>query len=197
MYKTILIPVMSLALSACAVSRVDPLSIPLAYKTNPRSASVLGGLPCSTLSQVQVTDARAEKNLGTRVHESKPLKANVTAATDPAAWARDGMQTFLGQHGVNVQAGGPTLLVSITAMNTVESIWHRSSYDAHMSLTVQLQSPSGKICWKAAADGAAGNYGYSGSILNYQETLNDALDAATLHMAQSQEFKDAMCHCTN
>ena len=74
MYKTILIPVMSLALSACAVSRVDPLSIPLAYKTNPRSASVLGGLPCSTLSQVQVTDARAEKNLGTRVHESNRLR---------------------------------------------------------------------------------------------------------------------------
>lgn len=23
------------------------------------------------------------------------------------------------------------------------------------------------------------------------------LDAATLHMAQSQEFKDAVCHCTN
>jgi hypothetical protein len=197
MYKTIPILVMSLALSACAVSRVDPLSIPLAYKTNPKNASVLGGLPCSTLSEVEVTDARADKNLGTRVHESKPLKANVTAGTDPAAWARDGMQTFLGQHGVSVQGGGPKLMVSIDAMNTIESIWHRSSYDAHISLTAQLQSPTGKICWKEAADGAAGNYGYSGSILNYQETLNGALDAATLHMAQSQGFKDAMCHCTN
>lgn len=197
MYKTILIPVMSLALSACAVSRVDPLSIPLVYRVNPKDASVLGGTPCSALSQVQVTDARAEKNLGTRVHESKPLKADVTAATDPAAWARDGVQTFLGQHGVIVQGSGPKLLVSINAMNTVESIWHRSSYDAHISLTAQLQSPGGRICWKQATDGAADNYGYSGSILNYQETLNDALDAATLHLAQSQEFKDAMCHCTN
>jgi hypothetical protein len=45
--------------------------------------------------------------------------------------------------------------------------------------------------------GAAGNYGHCGSIQNYQETLNSALDAATLHMAQSQGFKDAVCHCTN
>jgi hypothetical protein len=82
-------------------------------------------------------------------------------------------------------------------MNTVESIWHRSSYDAHINLTGQLQSASGKICWKEAADGAAGNYGYSGSVQNYQETLNSALDAATLHMAQSQGFKDAVCHCTD
>lgn len=197
MYKTIPIVVMSLALSACAVSRVDPLSVPLSYKSDPRNASILGGLPCNSLSEIQVTDARADKTLGTRVHESKPLKANVTAANDPAAWVRDGMQTFLGQHGVNLQGGGPKLIVSIDAMNTVESIWHRSSYDAHMSLAAQLQSPTGKICWKGAADGAAGNYGYSGSIQNYQETLNGALDAAALHMAQSQEFKDAMCHCTN
>jgi hypothetical protein len=198
MYKTIPILVMSLALSACAVSRVDPLSIPLAYKTNPKDASVLGVLSCNSISQVEVTDARAEKNLGTRVHESKPLKATVTAGTDPAVWAKEGIQTFLGQHGVNAQGGGgPKLLVSLDAMNTVESIWHRSSYDAHISLTAQLQSPTGKICWKEAVDGAAGNYGYSGSIQNYQETLSGALDAATVHMAQSQGFKDAMCHCAN
>jgi hypothetical protein len=188
---------MFVALLACAVSRVDPLSIPLAYKTDPKNASVLGALLCNSISQVQVSDSRAEKTLGTRVHESKPLKASVTAATDPAAWTQVGMQTFLGQHGISIQGSGPKLIVSLDAMNIVESIWHRSSYDAHISLTGQLQSPNGKICWKEAADGAAGNYGYSGSILNYQETLNSALDAATLHMAQSQGFKDAVCHCTN
>ncbi|HEY8052415.1 MAG TPA: hypothetical protein VIE42_06385 [Steroidobacteraceae bacterium] len=188
---------MALALCACAVSRVDPMSIPLAYKTNPKSAIVLGGLPCSAISQIQVTDARAEKTLGTRVHESKPLKATVTAGTDPAAWAQDGVQTFLGQHGVTVQGTGPKLLVSLDAMNTVESIWHRSSYDAHLNLTGQLQSSSGKTCWKDSVDGASGNYGYSGGVPNYQETLNGALDAAIAKMAQSQGFKDAMCHCTN
>ena len=195
--RTIAPVLMALTLCACAVSRVDPLSIPLAYKTNPKNASVLGGLDCNSISQVQATDSRAEKMLGTRVHESKPLKANVTVGTDPAAWVQNGVQTFLGQHGVNVQGTGPKLMVSLDAMNTVESIWHRSSYDAHINLTGQLQSPSGKICWKEAVDGAAGNYGYSGSILNYQETLNGALDAATVRMGQSQGFKDAMCHCSN
>lgn len=197
MLRTIPAVLTALTLCDCAVSRVDPLSIPLAYKTNPKSALVLGGFSCNSISQVQVTDARTEKTLGTRVHESKPLKATVTAGTDPAAWAQNGMQTFLGQHGVNVQGTGPKLTVSLDAMNTVESIWHRSSYEAHINLTGQLQSASGKTCWKEAVDGAADNYGYSGDVVNYQETLNGALDAATLRMAQSQGFKDAMCHCTN
>jgi hypothetical protein len=43
MYRAIPIVVMFVALAACAVSRVDPLSIPLAYKTDPKNASVLGG----------------------------------------------------------------------------------------------------------------------------------------------------------
>ena len=68
--------------SACAVSRLDPLSIPLAYKPNPKNAGVLGGLPCNAVSQVQVSDARVEKALGVRTHESKPLKANVTITGD-------------------------------------------------------------------------------------------------------------------
>jgi hypothetical protein len=195
--KTIPPVLMALALCACAVSRVDPLSIPLVYKTNPKNASVLGGLPCNAMSEVQVTDSRSEKTLGTRVHESKPLKASVTAGTDPAVWAQSGIQTFLAQHGANVPGTGPKLVVSLDAINTVESIWHRSSYDAHISLTGQLQSPNGRVCWKGSVDGAGGNYGYAGSVVNYQETLNDALDAATLHIAESQAFKDALCKCTD
>ena len=183
--------------AACAVSRLDPLSIPLIYKPNPKNSGLLGGLTCNAISRLQASDARVEKTLGIRAHESKPLKADVTAAGDPTAWVHDGVQGFLAQNGVNVQGSGPTLLVSLDSLHTVESVWHRAGYDARITLTGQLQSPGGKTCWKESVDGTAGNYGYAGSVQNYQETLNGALDAASMHLAASQGFKAALCHCAD
>lgn len=184
-------------LSACAVSRLDPLSVPLTYKPDPKNAGVLGGLSCSAISRLQVSDARVEKTLGIRTHESKPLRADVTAADDPAVWVRDGVQSFLAQNGASFQGSGPTLLVSLDSLHTVESVWHRAGYDARIALTAQLQSPAGRSCWKESVEGTAGNYGYAGSLQNYREALNWALDAASMHLGESQGFKAALCHCAD
>jgi hypothetical protein len=182
--------------SACAVSRLDPLSIPLVYKPNPKNSGLLGGLSCSAVSLVQASDARIEKGLGVRAHESLPLKADVTVAGDPTAWLQAGVQEFLGQNGVVFQGTGPKLLVTLHALRTVESVWHRASYDARVTVTAELSaSGSGKSCWKQSFEGTAGNYGYAGSVQNYQETLNGALDAASQHLGESQGFKDGLCHC--
>jgi hypothetical protein len=183
------------ALSACAVSRLEPMSVPLFYKANPKNGGLLGAVSCHALSQVQAIDARAEKVLGVRAHESKPLKADVSVAGDPAAWVQLGVQGFLAQNSVSVEGSGPTLTVSLDSLHTVESVWHRASYDARVMLTAELRSAGGKSCWKESAEGAAGNYGYAGSVQNYQETLNAALDAASTHFAASQGFKTALCHC--
>jgi len=43
--------------------------------------------------------------------------------------------------------------------------------------------------------GKGGNYGYSGSIENYQETLNSALDDATQHILDSPLLDGALCQC--
>lgn len=181
--------------SACAVSRLEPLTIPLAYRANPKNSGLLGGLSCNAISQLEVRDARVDKTLGVRTHESKPLKAEVTAAGDPAAWVHDGVQGFLEQNAVSIRGSGPKLLVSLESLHTVESAWHRSSYDARIALTGALQSPAGRSCWKESVDGTAGNYGYAGSVQNYQETLNGALDSASMHLAESQGFKAALCQC--
>jgi len=170
------------------------MTVPLVYKANPKSAGQLGKFSCG-VSQLQVTDARTEKTLGVRTHESKPLRADVSAGSDPAVWVRDGVQTYLGQNGLSTAASGPQLRVSLEKLRTSESIWHRSSYEAHVFLTAQLQGAAGKECWKGSAEGAGDNYGYAGSIVNYQETLNSALDAATLQLAQSPGFQGALCSC--
>jgi hypothetical protein len=184
-----------IVLAGCAVSRVDPLSVPLAYTQDAKNAGQIGALMCNAVSQLQVSDARTQKLLGIRTHESKPLKADVSASTDPAVWVQSGVQTFLTQNGVTFSGSGPRLLVSIDSINTTESIWHRSSYAAGIALTGRLQSPAGKVCWQTTSQGHGGNYGYSGSVVNYQETLNEALDDATRAMAIAPGFKEALCHC--
>ena len=196
-YKPTLCMLACTAVVACAVSKVEPMSVPLAYKADRSNAGKLGSLSCSAISQVQISDARTDKTLGVRTHESKPLKADVTAGGDPAAWVRDGVQGVLGQNGVSFQGSGSKLLVSLDTLRTTESIWHRSTYGADVALTGQLLAASGKACWKGTGAGSSSDYGYAGSIENYQETLNEALDRAILQMTQSQSFKDALCHCGN
>lgn len=184
-----------IAVAACAVSKVEPLSVPLVYKVNPKNAGTLGTFSCAASVQIQASDPRSDKTLGVRTHESKPLKADVTAGSDAAAWVRDGVQGFLGQNRVTFPGSGPKLSMSIDRLHTTESIWHRAGYDAEISMTGQLRSPSGKSCWQGTVTGKGGNYGYAGSVENHQATLNEALDAATLQMAQPEAFKEALCHC--
>ena len=186
-----------LAVVGCAVSKVEPLSVPLAYKADPKDVGRLGSLSCNVISQVQANDRRTDKTLGIRTHESKPLRADVTSANDPASWVREGVQGLLTENGVTLQGRGPVLMVSLDVLRTTESIWHRSSYEAHVALIGELTSPSGRPCWRGTGEGSGGNYGYSGSIPDYQETLNAALDAATLQMTQQQAFKDGLCQCVD
>lgn len=197
MRRTTWVACACIGLAACAVSTVDPLTIPLSYKSNPKNAGAISGLACPAISQVQVTDQRIDKTLGVRTHESKPLKAEVSAGGDAAAWALDGIVGLLTQNGVIVQNGAPQLLVAIDTLRTTESIWHRASYSAQVTMSGRLVSRSGKVCWQGTGTGSGGDYGYAGSVQNYQETLNAALDAATVQLSQSSGFKDALCQCAN
>jgi len=181
---------------ACAVSKVDPLAVPLAYKADARAVPAAARTSsCPVISRIEVEDRRSDPLLGVRFHESKPLKADVTAASDPAVWVRDGMQTFLSGKGMTGASSGPRLLIELHALKTEENIWHRSGYAAKISLIARIQSPSGKICMEQPVAGKGGNYGYSGSIENYQETLNSALDDATQHILDSPLLDGALCQC--
>lgn len=180
--------------SACAVSQVDPLSVPLAYKA-PEKPVFLHAAACGAFSSIKVADLREDKQLGIRFHETKPLKAEVTAANDPAGWVQDGMQRYLTSHGVAVAPRGPELLVDLHVLRTEEDIWHRASYDARVSVLARLQAPSGKVCAEESVEGKAGNYGYAGSTENYQETLNSALDDVSQHLLDDPQFATALCQC--
>jgi len=183
----------SLSLGACAVSKVDPLSIPLKYQFSSDSNTVVAPLACPTVGPIVVEDKRTVQLLGIRYHESKPLKADVSLADDPTVWVKDGLASIFTQHGLE-SAGAPTLMIELETLHTAENIWHRSGYEAQLVFEAALRSPSGKTCWHESVQTKSGNYGYSGSIENYQETLNDALDKAGVHLLASSSFANALCH---
>jgi hypothetical protein len=186
-----------LAVSGCVVSSVQPVTVPLVYRPSPRQLGFVDSFPCNAVARVQASDARSEQTLGTRTHESKPLKAEVSASGDAGSWVEDGVQKYLTQSGIHFQGGGPELILSLDSLRTSESILRRSSYEARIALSSRLQTSAGKSCWQGRIEGASGNYGYSGSIVDYQEALNGALTDALLRMAQSQGFRDALCHCAD
>src|SRR5579883_428694 len=133
-------------LCGCAVDRIDPLNIPLNFTPDPRNAAVIGSLQCGAIGQVQVTDAGTAKVLGERIHESKPLKAQVTTDSDVAQWAQTGIQAVMNQNGIRL-GSGPTLAVSLDSLHTLETVWHRAGYDARISMVAKVRSAAGKMCW--------------------------------------------------
>ena len=197
MRKLSLTVLMSLGLLGCAVERVEPMNVPLVYSPSAGAAAITGVLSCTAIGAIDVTDGRAEKSLGLRTLENKPLKASVSTSSDPTAWVRQGVDSYLSHNGLKVQSNGPKLALTLDQLMTTESVYHRASYTALVGLTGELKSPSGKSCWKGTVEGKGGNYGYAGSTENYQETLNSALDSASQQMAAPQAFRDALCHCSD
>ena len=190
--------VLLIAAAACSTpSSVAPLSVPLTYKSmlNPAELATLPA--CAALSKVEVTDARGDKTLGTRYIEGKKAPgAPVTASTDVAEWARAGVEAALHHSNVAIdKSGAPELSVTIEQITTSENVLHRSGYEGHMNLTFELRN-GGKSCWKDRVDGSAENYGYTGSIQNYQETLNHALDRAVVRAFNNPDFKKSVCNCS-
>jgi hypothetical protein len=181
------------ALASCAASSVEPLSIPLVYKAEPRQ--VLQAFACPATVQVRVEDARAEKLLGERLLEGKPLKADVSTGSDPASWVRGGIENYVSRSGIQL-APGPELDIQLQGLRTSETVWHRSGYDARIAIEARLTSKSGSSCWQSSITGKSGNYGYSGSVENYQETLNGALDDAASRIVESAGFQNALCQCS-
>jgi hypothetical protein len=94
-----------------------------------------------------------------------------------------------------MKAGAPVLRLSIDDISTSENVLHRSGYEGHMAVTAELMNSGGRSCWRESFNSSAENYGYAGSVENYQETLNHALDRAMIRLLSNSGFKTAVCSC--
>jgi hypothetical protein len=196
MKKTTVAALVLFAVSACAVSKVDPLTVPLSYTPDQKNANTLGAVSCPVISEVQVQNALTTGNvLGVRTHESKPLTAEVTTNSDIAAWVQSGVQGFLMQNGFSLNPSAPTLVIRLDTLHSTETIWHRSSIDAQLAITGSLSTKSGKTCGGQRVDGEGGDYGYAGSIQNYQNSFNAALNKAAGNLLRAAGFQQGLCDC--
>lgn len=185
-------------IAGCAtVKTVDPLTVPLVYKADPDNNAPLTSFSCPKLAAIQVIDKRSETLLGVRFHEDKPLKADVTAGGDPLLWIQGGLESYLHQNNIKTGQSGPKLVIELNSLRTEENILHRSGYEARITANASLESASGKSCWHGSLQSDKGNYGYIGSIQDYQEVLNRALDGISSQVVASPEFSAALCHCAD
>jgi len=188
---------LALGLVACSTpSGVTPISVPLQYKLQASPGEFTAAPPCAEVADVVVSDARTEKSLGKRFVEGRnAASAPVTASNDVAAWVRAGALDALKRAGAGTSKSvAPTLTISIDQITTSENVLHRSGYEGRIVFTAELQR-AGSVCWKDRVDGFSENYGYSGSVENYQETLNHALDRAMIHLLANPDFRKAACSC--
>jgi hypothetical protein len=119
----------------------------------------------------------------------------VTTTSNVAEWVRGGASDALQRAGASIgKSDAPILRLSVDQIDTSENVLHRSGYEGRIVIGAEL-TKGGTSCWKDRLDGFAENYGYAGSIENYQETLNHALDRATIRMMNSSDFRRAVCSC--
>lgn len=188
---------LALFLVFCAAGSVNPVSVPLQYKLMAAPAEFPSAITCGAISRVDVTDARTSQVLGTRyLQERTSARADVTSTGDVAAWMRSGAEAAVRQSGVAIKADGPTLRLRLDGIKTDESVYRRAEYTGRVNVSADLVSPNGRSCWRDSVEGVSQNYGYAGSPLNYQETLNHALDRAMIRILGSGEFRKAVCDCS-
>jgi hypothetical protein len=185
-----------LVLTGCAITSVQPLSVPLAYAP-PDDPAPLRTPNCGAIARVDVQDVRTDTQLGLRTLEGKPMTAPVTSSNDPAGWVHDGLLANLQRDGFVVAGKGPTLRIELRGLKTSENVWHRAGYDARIDLGATLRTPAGRVCWSASLVGKGGNYGYAGSIENYRETLNEALNHAAQSLVDAPTFETTLCQCAD
>ena len=192
----VVVPSLLLFATACiSPMPVEPMSVPLQYKSMVGSDDY-GRFPeCAAVSDIRVTDVRTDKTLGQRyIQGVREPWAEVKTESNVAEWVTTGVVEGLKNSGAAVAvAGKPVLHVSIEQVSTKENVYFAGGYEAHVVISGELLGANGKSCWKDRAEGTGENYGHAGSIDNYQETLNHALDRAVITLLSSLESE--ICDC--
>lgn len=190
------VPLLFLFATACiSPMRVEPISIPLQYQTMAEADEYERVSECAALSDIRVTDARTDKTLGKRFIQgvAEPW-ADITTDSNVAEWVTSGAVEGLKHSGVGVAiAEKPVLHISIEQVIAKENVFFAGGYEGRVVLSAELSDLKGKSCWQGRAEGTSDNYGYAGSIDNYQETLNHALDRAVISLLSSLESD--VCEC--
>ena len=182
-------------LGGCAQKSIAPTSFNPHYQTQLDGSEVIAAKQCVSLSGVNVTNGLKNNIVGQRTLESSGLPAqNINLNGSPVSWVKTGSDAILKMAGVNHRdPQGPRLHLTLEDFVIHENVHVNSGYDARVTLDAVLVNSRGKECWRDSESGTSKNYGDSGSAVNYQETINHALDRAIMAVAADKGFQEAAC----
>ena len=152
---------------------------------------------CAAVAALTVADPRPEPlKVGRRFHESRPQdKFAIRATSEPAAWVKAGLvEAFRSAALPSNVAGKGAVQATIAALDIEEKSAFNSTFKARLVLDVTVSAPgTNQPCWAGRVEGTSENYGEAGKDQNYIETLNHALDRASVALFMEKGFLDAAC----
>ncbi len=183
------------ALSACAQTTIEPASFQSAYQ--PMLAPQETVLPkrCVAVSGITYKNGLENTLVGKRFlenHKKPPEAIHMTG--NLSDWVRASATEMFRRAGFNTQdPSAPRLTLQLTDIAVSENIYVNSGYNGRVTLDATLLNAQGQPCWNDTEAGLAQNYGHSGSAINYQETVNHALDRALMALLADKNFQKAAC----
>ncbi len=153
---------------------------------------------CAIAGQVATKDARSETAVGDRARDKTPeIKQAITMTGDVGDWVRAGFSEIARLALLKTAVPSrPEVTVAVANIWIEESVHFNAVYEGRVVLDVSVNPPGGGAsCWSERVDGSAENYGRPGKEVNYQETVNHALDRAVAKTFSTTDFVDALCSC--
>lgn len=179
-------------LAACAPSTLAPITFPAAYKSMGSPGDFSTAPDCAAYADLEIAVAADLAKVGVRYLEEGSQRWDVGMTGDAEAWLRDGAENALRLAGIERDtASARTIAVELDSITTDESVYRQAEYDARVVLRARVTG--GGADWSANKDGFAENYGKPGTDINYQETVNHALDRALAALVNDSGFRDALC----
>ncbi len=187
---------LSLVVVACAGPSKGEMTFPAAYFRS--GESLPPAVPsCTGPIQVVVTDARPTSSVvGRRFEEEKPtVEYPIKMDGDAVAYVRNGVEKALqAPGGAPAGKASANLAITIAQIAVEEKTFFNAEFTGRISLDGVLTRPASSApCWSGRLSGSGRNYGKAGKQINYQETLNRALDDATTQLLKTPGFADALC----
>ena len=111
------------------------------------------------------------------------------------SWLRSGVRRALDLAVIRDNpSSGLVLSVTLTSLVIEEVAYVNSEYEGRVVLDLALREPGAATDgWTSRAEGAAQNYGRPGNPVNYQETVNHALDRAAAEIVTSSDLIEQLC----
>ena len=192
MSKTCLALICVAALAAaCAPSTLSPTTFSANYKTMGSLGDFSTAPDCATYGGLEVEVPADTSKVGVRYLEEGSERWDVGMTGDAEAWLRAGVESALRAASIEQAASGRTITVELVSITTDESVYRQAEYDG--KVVVRGRVSGGGADWSATKDGFAENYGSPGSNVNYQETVNHALDKALAALVNDSGFTGALC----